>query len=90
MERVLRMLVDVRPARDFQTLFETVFGLYRDGKTRRFGSEALLQGAVLGRANNTYIAGIPIVIQRVLFILASPIARLLGYRSRYEKYSGPA
>jgi hypothetical protein len=85
---MLRMIVEVRPARDFETLFETVFGLYRDGKTSRFGGEALLQGAVLGRAHNTYIAGIPISIQRTLFILVAPIARLFGHRARYDRYSG--
>ncbi len=84
---MLRMIVEVRPARDFETLFETVFGLYRDGKTSRFGGEALLQGAVLGRANNTYIAGIPIVVQRILFVIVAPVARLFGHRPRYDRYS---
>jgi len=83
-------IVDVRPAFDMETLFETIFGLYRDGKTDRRGNPNLLQNAVLSREHDGFLAGPPIALQRPLIAALAGVGRLLGYRARYEKYSGPA
>ncbi len=40
-------VVEYRPALRMETLFETLFGLGRDGKTDEGGSPRLLQGAVM-------------------------------------------
>jgi quercetin dioxygenase-like cupin family protein len=84
----LRMLVDVVPPRDFEVLFETVFGLHADGKSGAHGREPLLASVPIARHYHSYLPGPPIVFQRLFLTLAAPLAWLLGYRSRYEKYSG--
>jgi quercetin dioxygenase-like cupin family protein len=86
----LRMLVDVVPPRDFDVLFETVFGFCADGKTDQHGRGPLLSSIPIARHYHTYLPGAPIVLQRLALTLAAPISWLLGYRSRYEKYSGRA
>lgn len=48
---------EMRPARDTETLFEAVWGLYRDRETSRTGSASLLQGVVLTQAPDAYLAG---------------------------------
>jgi hypothetical protein len=66
-------------------MFETVIGIHSDGKNFR----NLLQSAVLAKENDTYLGGLPIWLQKPIVAVAATIARILGYRGRYEKYSGP-
>ena len=84
-------LVQFRPALDTETFFETFFGLASDGKTNKKGLPNPLQMAVLARAYSREMQ-LPPRTQRVfgpLSMLMAPIARALGYRARYDKYSGP-
>jgi quercetin dioxygenase-like cupin family protein len=74
------MTIEVIPAGAFEPLFETVFGLYRDGKSDAHGREPLLAGIPLARATNSYLAGPPIWAQRVFLFIGAPISRLFGYR----------
>lgn len=85
----LRMRLELRPALHMETFFETNFGLGRDGKTNVRGRSNLLQDAIVGREFGVFLAGPPIFLQRPLIVVLAAIAKLLGYRSRYEKYSGP-
>jgi len=73
-------------------LFETLFGLGRDGKTDEEGSPGLLQGAVmLEEYGDEYrLARPPLPVQTALVAVLAPIGRLLGYQGRYARYSGPA
>jgi quercetin dioxygenase-like cupin family protein len=84
-------LIQVRPALDTETFFETFFGLARDGKVGRGGLPNPLQMMLLAREYNREMQ-LPRSRQRVLYPIAravAPIARALGYRGRYERYSGP-
>ena len=81
-------VVDVRPALNMETFFETLFGLYRDGKTNDAGVPNLLQAALLAREYDGFLAGPPIPLQKAGMAVLAPIARLLGYRTRYPQYSG--
>jgi quercetin dioxygenase-like cupin family protein len=84
-------LVQFRPALDTETFFETFFGLARDGKVGRNGLPNPLQMSVLARAYTREMA-LPPPAQWVLGPLAiaiAPLARALGYRARYDEYSGP-
>jgi quercetin dioxygenase-like cupin family protein len=85
-------LVEYRPALRMETLFETLFGLGRDGKTDEEGSPRLLQGAVmLEEYKDEYrLARPPLPVQKTLLAVLAPIGRLLGYRARYARYSEPA
>jgi len=84
-----RLRFDVRPALNAEAAFETLFGLAREGKTNRQGMPNPLQGALLAREYGTFLPRPPIPLQRVALAILAPIARLVGYRARYTKYSGP-
>jgi len=82
--------VELRPALDTETFFETFFGLARDGKTNAKGVPGLLQVAVLFRDLGDSCPALvkpPPAVQRVLFRLLAPIGRFLGRRPVYAKYS---
>ena len=84
-------LVQFRPALDTETFFETFFGLARDGKVGKNGLPNPLQMMVLARAYNREMR-LPRRQQRVLgpiAMLLAPLGRAIGYRGRYERYSGP-
>ena len=88
-DEMLHFRCEVRPPMQMESLFETVFGLYRDGKTNKRGHENPLQGVVLAREHEAFLAGPPVWLQRPVIALLAAIGKLLGYRGRYEKYSGP-
>jgi quercetin dioxygenase-like cupin family protein len=85
-------LVEYRPALRMETLFETLFGLGRNGKTDEEGTPRLLQGAVmLEEYEDEYrLARPPLPMQKALLALLAPVGRLLGYQTWYARYSGPA
>jgi quercetin dioxygenase-like cupin family protein len=83
-------LVQFRPALDTETFFETFFGLAADGKVGRNGLPNPLQLMVLARAYNREMQ-LPPPAQWVmgpLAMLLAPVGRALGYRGRYDRYSG--
>lgn len=85
-------LVQFRPALDTETFFETFFGLARDGKVGRNGLPNPLQMMVLARAYRREMA-LPRPQQTLLgpiAMLLAPLGRALGYRGRYDEYSGPS
>ncbi|MDO8615794.1 MAG: cupin domain-containing protein [Dehalococcoidia bacterium] len=84
-EEFLHFRLQFRPPMKVETLFETLIGLHRDGKNYRHP----LQSVVMAREHDTYLGGPPIWLQKPLFAALASIGRLLGYRARYEKYSGP-
>jgi quercetin dioxygenase-like cupin family protein len=79
----------VTPALDFDYLIETFIGLAADGKSKnqRYG---LVQELVILKYldSKTYLADIPIGVQKVLMNIVAPIGRRMGYRAIYKKYSG--
>lgn len=66
----------------------TLFGLAAAGKVNGKGLPNLLQLAVLIRSTmpGTYIAGIPITVQRLLFGGLARIGEAAGYRTAYPEY----
>ena len=87
-EEMLRFRCEVEPPREMESLFETIFGLYRDGKADKHGQPNLFQNAVLAHEHRGYLAGPPIWLQKPLVAGLAFIAVRFGYRARYEKYSG--
>ncbi|MBA3367669.1 MAG: hypothetical protein H0T99_03170 [Geodermatophilaceae bacterium] len=85
-------LVQFRPALDTETFFETYFGLARDGKVNKKGLPNPLHMSVLARAYRREMRLSPPVqwVLGPMAILLAPIGRALGYRARYDAYSGPA
>jgi hypothetical protein len=66
-----------------------LFGLAQDGKTNFKGMPNLLQAAIFARefADVLYFTKPPLVVQRLMFGALTAIARSLGYRGSYPKYS---
>ncbi|MEX1195708.1 MAG: cupin domain-containing protein [Dehalococcoidia bacterium] len=90
-EDELRVLTELRPAMNTEVYFETVFGLARDGKVAKNGVPNLVHAAVIVRdlGEKGGIPGAPMPLQRIGVILLAAVGRILGYKARYEKYSGP-
>lgn len=78
----------VQPALHTENLFETANGLAMDGKTNDDGMPNLLQVALMANhyADVFRLSKPPFIIQKILFILLTPFAYLLGYRPSYKKY----
>lgn len=82
----LHVLVEVRPALQIETFFETFFGLAQNGKVNpKTGLPNLFQLAVVMRAfrNELILARPSRLVQTVLFGLLTPIGRLLGFKAKY-------
>jgi mannose-6-phosphate isomerase-like protein (cupin superfamily) len=82
----LRMLVEFTPAGEMLSFFETYCGFAREGRADGNGSPPFLQIAVSCRHWDMYLASPPVAVQRTLFALLGPVARLRGYRPRYERF----
>jgi quercetin dioxygenase-like cupin family protein len=80
--------VEIRPAARFEAMILNAFGLAQDGKVDRRGMPNFLQLAVFAREFDDVIRFTwpPKIVQRVLFGLLAPLARLLGYRGSYPEY----
>ncbi len=89
-EEAASVRVELRPALDSETFFETFFGLARDGKTNSKGIPGLLQIAVAYRQLGDSCPSLtkpPAAVQRLVFTTLAPIGRLFGRRAVYPSYS---
>jgi quercetin dioxygenase-like cupin family protein len=88
-DREARVIVEVSPAARFEEAVLNTFGLARDGKTNAKGMPNLLQVALFAREfeDVLYFTSPPRPVQRVLFAVLAPVARLLGYRGSYPGYT---
>ncbi len=82
----LRFRAESRPAGNAQSFFETYCGLAAEGRTDKRGQPPLLQVAASLPFWGMYLAGPPILAQRLLMAALRPVARLRGYRQRYERF----
>lgn len=82
------VLVEIQPAARFEEMIANLFGLAQDGKTNAKGMPNLLQVAVFAKEfeDVLYFTKPPRIVQRILFGMLVPVARLLGYRGSYPKY----
>ena len=79
--------VEFRPALNTEGFFEVLFGLSRDGKNGPQGRLSLLQAAVIAPFYHIYLAKPPVLLQRLLFAVLAPIAKLLGHHAQYPQYN---
>ena len=82
----LRFRAEVRPAGNMQSFFETYCGLAAEGRSDEKGQPPLLQVAASLPFWGMYLAGPPILAQRLLMAVLRPLAWLRGYRARYERF----
>jgi quercetin dioxygenase-like cupin family protein len=85
----LSYIQTVTPALDFEYLVENLVGLAADGKSKN-GKYGLIQELVTLRYldSKSFLADIPMGLQKILMTTIAPIGRLFGYRAIYKKYSG--
>lgn len=85
----LTYIHSVTPGLDFDYLIENLLGLAADGKSKH-GKYGLVQELVTLKYldSKSYLADIPLGIQKILMNTIGPIGRLFGYRAIYKKYSG--
>jgi quercetin dioxygenase-like cupin family protein len=89
-EEEAHVLVELRPALNTETFFETGYGLARDGKTDENNVPNILQQAVTLTGINKgeiYLASPPVAVQKALLAALAPVGRLLGYKDHYPRYS---
>src|SRR6186997_1525529 len=77
---------EVRPALQFESLIETMFGLAADGRTNRKGMPNLLRLAVIANAHfdTVQLPFPPALLQRIGLALGAPVGRLFGFGATYE------
>ncbi len=78
----------VRPAMETEFMLETLLGLAKDGKTNEEGVPGLLQISLTANkySNVLRLSKPPLILQKIIFTLITPVAYLLGYRPSYSKY----
>ena len=88
-EEEARVIVEVSPAARFEEAVSNTFGRTRDGWTNVKGMPNLLQVALFAREFEDALQFTvpPRPVQRALFAVLSPVARLLGYRGSYTRYT---
>jgi len=86
-----RFRTEIRPALQFESLIETMFGLANDGKTNRKGMPNPVHLAVIANAHFDVVRlpFPPAWMQKAGLALGAPLGRLLGYEPTYES-SAPA
>lgn len=85
-----RVVVEAQPGDRVLQVLRQVFGLARDGKTTSKGMPRLLDGVALGRefADTVRFTSPPQLVQRVMFSLLGPLARMTGHRGMSPEYHG--
>jgi quercetin dioxygenase-like cupin family protein len=85
----LVMVQTISPALDCEVFLENLFGLTHDGKIKG-GEPKFLQ--IMAWSNyyqsETWLAKLPLSFQKFIAFVSSPVAKMLGYRAVYKKYSG--
>jgi len=76
---------EIRPALQFESLIETMFGLATDGLTNRKGMPNPLRLAVIANAHfdTVRLPFPPAAMQRLALAMGAPMGRLFGYGATY-------
>lgn len=92
-----RVIVEVRPALRTELIFETHYGLARDGKLNKKALPNPLSTAVLAQEfedevrvapqKDILLSRLPAPVIEILIAVLAPLGRLLGYRGTYPRYS---
>jgi mannose-6-phosphate isomerase-like protein (cupin superfamily) len=79
-------VAEVRPALQFESLIETMYGLAADGKTSKKGMPNPLRLAVIAQAHfdTVQLPFPPAWLQRFGLAVGAPLGRALGYTPVYE------
>jgi quercetin dioxygenase-like cupin family protein len=83
-----RVIVEIRPGARMELMMITMFSLAYEGKTNKKGVPDLLQMALIAKEfeDVLQVMNPPLWVQRVLFGILAPIARLVGYKAIYPHH----
>ena len=83
-----RVIVEIRPGARMELMMITMFSLAYEGKTNKKGVPNLLQMALIAKEfeDVLQVMNPPLWVQRVLFGILAPIARLVGYKAIYPHH----
>jgi hypothetical protein len=76
--------VEFTPALQTEAFLRSTFALARDGKTDSQGRPSLLQFAAGASQFGMYVTKPPVVLQKILFAVLGPLARVLGNHAFYK------
>ena len=89
-DETVRFRAEVRPALEFESLIETMFGLAADGKTNKNGMPGPLRLAVI--ANHHFdVVRLPVIphfMQKLALVPGSLLGRAFGHRPTYAGGEG--
>jgi quercetin dioxygenase-like cupin family protein len=71
---------------EFTFFLTQAYGFFDESESNRQPPKALLQMSRFSPKYELWLAGPPIFLQKAFFFAIGPTARLLGYRTFYEKY----
>ena len=79
--------VEMRPARNFEQGLRVASGLSRDGKTYRNGlPKNIFHLALLFQLSESYAAGMPLIVQKVVFAALAKVGVWIGADKAFDKY----
>jgi mannose-6-phosphate isomerase-like protein (cupin superfamily) len=79
--------VEIRSARRMEEALRVAYGLARDGKTNaKSVPRNIFQLALLYQLGESYLAGMPLFLQRAVFGALAKVARWRGVEKSFEKY----
>jgi quercetin dioxygenase-like cupin family protein len=78
----VQAIFTIEPANNFQEMQEQIFGIFNAK-----GKLSFLQIMVMAKKYDMVIAGPPLIIQKIMRVVLSPIGRILGYKKYYPEYS---
>lgn len=70
----------------FTVFLTQAYGFFDEAEANNQPPAALLQMSRFSPKYDSWLASPPVILQKILFFAISPTARLLGYRTYYEKY----
>lgn len=84
------MTADYALPEQFAVFLTQAYGFFDESPAHNQMPKAMLQMSRFAPKYDLWLAGPPVFLQKTLFFVVGPTARLLGYRSFYEKYKPPA
>ena len=79
---VTNLVITIEPAFNFEDMMEQIFGICSDR-----GALSFMQIMVMAREYDMVVAGPPVIVQKIMQTVLSPVGRLLGYKKFYPEYS---
>jgi hypothetical protein len=91
-QTVARFRVEAFPARNLERVLEVVSIMSHDGRMNKHGMpKNLVELANLCKLSDTYVPGVPIILQKMAITAVSTFGRLFGYKPDFSHYwSGEA